>query len=141
MKRMVLIFASLLFILTTASNVHAQWYNDNTESASLSTGDKAKIEWEEQSIDLGNIRLYSQKEVTFVMKNTGGKPVMILDAKKSCGCTAVDYPRKPIMPGKKAKVTVSYDAEDLGVFKKDVSLVMSEGTKDQVIHFHGEVVK
>ena len=36
----------------------------------------------------------------FTFTNTGKTPLLISGASGSCGCTAVDYPRDPIAPGK-----------------------------------------
>ncbi len=143
MKSIILIITAVLF--SFSASAQGGWgtgsYSNNASSATLSNGTANAVEWEEQSIDLGEIKQYHQAEVVFKMKNTGGKTVMILDAKKSCGCTDVEYPRKPILPGKTIKVKVTYDAEELGVFQKDITLTMSDGTPKQVIHFQGEVVK
>ncbi len=141
-----IIFSIVVFVFAISFQANAQgggWYSGGSTSsnATLTKGNTTKITWDEQSKDLGTLKQYSQTEVKFIMKNVGDKPVVILDAQKSCGCTSVDFPRKPVMPGKTAVITVSYDAEDVGVFTKDVTLSFSEGTPQQVLHFQGEVVK
>ncbi len=142
MKKLITIAAIILAV--SVSNVNGQsWYSGESSgnSAGLTTATTNKITWEEQSKDLGRVKQYSQTEVKFVMKNSGTQAVSIIDAQKSCGCTNVEFPRKPILPGKTATIIVSYDAEDLGVFKKEVTMIFSEGVPKQVIYFHGEVIK
>ena len=38
---------------------------------------------------------------TFEFTNTGDKPLLIIDAIASCGCTRPEFPTKPIKPFKK----------------------------------------
>lgn len=40
----------------------------------------------------------------YKFKNTGKEPLIISDAKGSCGCTVPQWPKEPIAPGKGDKV-------------------------------------
>ena len=65
---------------------------------------------------------------TFVLTNTGSKPLIIVDATTSCGCTRPEFPTKPIKPGKKAKVKVTFNPLGRpGAFRKTVK-VKTNGT-------------
>lgn len=44
----------------------------------------------------------------FEFVNTGDKPLVIISATASCGCTRPKYPQEPIKPGKSAKIKVTY---------------------------------
>ena len=44
------------------------------------------------------------------MTNTGTNPLIISEVKPGCGCTAPDFTKDPIMPGKKGKITLSFDS-------------------------------
>ena len=60
---------------------------------------------------------------TFEVINTGNKPLLILDALASCGCTRPEFPTKPIKPGKKAKIKVTYSPLGRpGAFRKMVKV-------------------
>ena len=48
-------------------------------------------------------------EFEFVFKNTGNEPIILTRVQPGCGCTAADYTKEPIAPGKKGFVKVSYD--------------------------------
>lgn len=60
---------------------------------------------------------------TFEITNTGDKPLVIIDAVASCGCTRPSFTAKPIKPGKKGKVEVTFNpAGRAGTFRKTVKV-------------------
>lgn len=67
-----------------------------------------KAEFKEVTYDFGTIK-ESKGAVkhTFEFMNTGDKPLIIIDAVASCGCTRPSFTAKPIKPGKKGKVEVT----------------------------------
>lgn len=115
-----------------------QWGNNN--SGSLSTGKDGDIKWEMTVIDIGDIKQYNPQDVTYKFTNTGGKPIIITGAKGSCGCTEIEYPKKPILPGETASIVVTYDAETLGVFNKSITLTMNIEKSSQVLQLKGTVI-
>jgi hypothetical protein len=137
MKKIFIITASVLIFF--ASNVNAQWSNNNGNN--LSSGKEGDVKWEQTIIDLGTIKQYNQTEAVFKLTNTGGKPIIITNAKGSCGCTEVYYPKSPVAPGKTVKITALFDAEDLGVFNKTVTITINIENSTHVLHINGEVVK
>ncbi len=128
----------LISIFLISYSAHAQW-GGNT--ATLSTGKDADVKWEKSVIDIGTIKQYHPTQAVFKFKNTGGKPIIITNAKGSCGCTDIDYPKKPILPGETTEIIVTYDAELLGVFNKTVTLTMNIEKSSQVLHLKGIVIK
>lgn len=60
---------------------------------------------------------------TFEFTNTGNKPLIIVEATASCGCTRPEYTTKPIKPGKKGKIKVTYSPLGRpGAFRKTVKV-------------------
>ena len=60
---------------------------------------------------------------TFEFVNTGDKPLIIVEATASCGCTRPEYTTKPIKPGKKGKIKVTYSPLGRpGAFRKTVKV-------------------
>jgi len=129
---------TFIFILFTHIGLFAQW---NENNGTLSTGKEADVKWEKPIIDIGNIKQYNPTQAVFKFKNTGGKPIIITNAKGSCGCTDIDYPQKPILPGQTAEIIVTYDAELPGVFNKTVTLTMNIEKSSQILHLKGTVLK
>lgn len=100
------------------------------------------VNWKKVSHDFGIIDY--QKPVTseFEFVNTGDVPITIKDAKGSCGCTATNFTKDVILPGKTARITATYNAEDIGPFKKTVTVYTSADTNKEgtVLHITGEVI-
>jgi hypothetical protein len=133
--------SSVLFILILTLSYgygFGQWGTNGSNS--LSTGKDAEIKWEMTTIDIGDIKQYNPQDVTYKFTNMGGKPIIITGFNASCGCTDVEYPRKPILPGQTATVVVTFDAETPGVFNKSVTLTMNIEKSSQVLHLKGTVI-
>ena len=66
------------------------------------------VEFAEMEYDFGSIEQNTTNPYTFTFTNTGNEPLIISDAKGSCGCTVPDYPKQPVMPGEKGEIKVVY---------------------------------
>lgn len=54
----------------------------------------------------------------FTFVNSGDEPLIINHVTSSCGCTTPEWSKRPIMPGQKGTVTVNYNTDEVGVFRK-----------------------
>ncbi len=81
-----------------------------------------EITFKSQEIDYGNIEKGADGVRVFKFTNTGSAPLIIQDAKGSCGCTVPTYPKEPIMPGETGEIKVKYDTQRVGAFTKYVTL-------------------
>ena len=78
---------------------------------------------------------------TFEVVNTGNKPLLIIDAFASCGCTRPEFPTKPIKPGKKGKIKVTYSPIGRpGAFKKTVKIKTNGKERMTVLRIEGTVI-
>ena len=76
----------------------------------------------------------------YTFKNIGEKPMLILSAVSSCGCTDAEWTREPIAPGKTGKVTATFKNEDGPYpFDKTITVYVSEMKKPVVLHLRGSV--
>lgn len=71
-------------------------------------GPKTTIQFAEMEHDFGTIDQNTTNPKTFTFTNTGEHPLIISDAKGSCGCTVPSYPREPIAPGETGEIEVIY---------------------------------
>lgn len=77
----------------------------------------------------------------FSGQNTGNKPVVILDVTTTCGCTAPEFSKQPILPGAKAQIKVTFDpANRPGTFAKDLVVYSVERQKIATLTVRGSVV-
>lgn len=61
--------------------------------------------------DFGNIPKEVPVTTTFTIKNTGDKPLIVQDAKASCGCTVPKKPEEPIAPGESEEMEVTFTSK------------------------------
>ncbi len=71
---------------------------------------QTSIEFPNEVYEFGEISQGEKVEHSFVFKNTGDNPLLISEAKGSCGCTVPEWPKDPIMPGKEGKIDVVFDS-------------------------------
>jgi hypothetical protein len=61
--------------------------------------------------DFGTIKEGDKVSYTYKIKNTGEAPLIIQDAKPSCGCTAPDWTKVPIPVGGEGYVKAEFDSK------------------------------
>ncbi|AXB58836.1 DUF1573 domain-containing protein [Flavobacterium fluviale] len=98
------------------------------------------IVWKAETIDVGQIPQGTPKAIVYEFKNTGKTAVVITNVQGSCGCTATDYTKEPIQPGKSAKVTATYNAANKGAFTKTVTVTTSAETTPKILTLKGTVI-
>ena len=77
--------------------------------ASSKDDGKAHIEFARTVHDFGTIKEDGGPvSCDFEFENTGSKNLVIIDARAECGCTRPVFPEKPVAPGKKSKISVTY---------------------------------
>lgn len=104
-----------------------------------------KIEFVEREHDFGRFSAVGADTLklhTFTFINTGKKPLVVLRAVSSCGCTEPKHTLEPVMPGDTGRVTVGYRGEGqrLGYFRKSVTVYTNEPRSYVRIFIRGELV-
>ena len=98
--------------------------------------------FKEATYDFGTIK-ESKGPVkhTFEVVNTGDKPLLIIDAVASCGCTRPTYTAQPIKPGKKGKVEVTFNpAGRAGTFRKTIKVRTNTAEKVSSLVITGSII-
>ncbi len=124
MKKLItFVFAIALF---TGSTVNAQ------ETAKKG----AKIEFDQEVIDYGEVEYASNGEREFIIKNIGDAPLVITRTKGSCGCTVPTKPSEPILPGETGIMKVKYDTKRANQpFSKSITVTSN------AVNFPTKIVK
>lgn len=112
------------------------------QDSSLKT---AQISFVERTYDFGKLRKGEKVSTSFYFKNTGTKPLIILQVQTSCGCTATHWKNQPIQPNETGEITVTFDSsakEELYGIQNKVILVISNAlNKEEKLFITGEVSK
>ena len=87
--------------------INAQIIDNNNGGAAFNfTNDGGKV-W-----DFGTIQQGDEPEFTFTFQNTGNEPMIISNAKGSCGCTVPQWPKEPIAPGEIGEINVKFNSKN-----------------------------
>ena len=110
--------------------------------AALADGKIAEAVFDTKTHDFGTIKeANGPVSCTFEFTNMGDKPLLIIDATASCGCTRPEFPTKPIKPGKKGKIKVTYSPIGRpGAFKKTVKVKTNGKERTTTLHIEGTVI-
>ena len=84
--------------------------------------DGARLEFAATTVNYGTIEQNSDPLRVFTFTNTGNEPLIITNAKGSCGCTVPKYAKEPVLPGQSSEIEVRYDTKRVGPFNKSITL-------------------
>lgn len=134
----------LFSVLTLLAMVVAVAHSQNDAAPMLQEKENqsgAQIMFESETVDYGVIEQGSEPFRVFTFTNTGTEPLIITQAKGSCGCTVPTYPKEPIAPGETGEIKVRYDTNRLGKFTKRVTLTTNAPEDKTMLTIKGEVLK
>ncbi len=128
------------FLLLTASIGFAQVASPVTNKAAKEVKKAGPVlHMESNVIDFGTIEQGSDPYRALVFTNAGSAPLIIKNAKGSCGCTVPTWPKEPIMPGASDTLKVKYDTKRIGVINKVVSLYTNQSDQPISVKIKGQV--
>ena len=135
MKKVILIIGIAVTSITVMTQVCA---HPVSIVASIKS---AVFNWAQTVFDFGTIKQNTPVSHTFKFKNEGDGPLVISSVQASCGCTVTDYSKTPIEAGGDGYVKATYNAANLGVFNKTVTV--NANTDEGVVQLtiKGTVVK
>ena len=96
--------------------------------------------------DFGTLKEGPAAEYNFEFTNNGNAPLIIQNASASCGCTVPQWPKEPILPGKKGTIKVTYTTQghvspfDKTVFIQSNAVNNPNGAERYELHIKGTVV-
>lgn len=96
---------------------------------------------ESNTVDYGTIKQHGEPLRSVKFTNTGTEPLVIKNARGSCGCTVPTWPKEPIMPGAEAEIEIRYATNRLGKINKTVKITTNEGGDPHVIKVVGNILK
>ena len=121
-----------LFAMTSCKNEGEKKADDTRASVSTTAATTAKtnastpvkpaapvgpltsVKFEKPEYEFGEVTEGDKVKHTYYFTNTGKEPMIISNAKGSCGCTVPTWPREPIAPGAKGKIDVVFNTARKG---------------------------
>ena len=127
MKKSFLIVALLsVFVFTSCKENAADKVNEENVAAAADRDAKAGeypvMSFDETEFDFGTIDQGTNVEHVFKFTNTGKAPLVIVDAKSSCGCTVPQFTREPVAPGDSGEMLVKFNGSGKNQVSKTVTI-------------------
>jgi len=141
---------------TPVTNVANQGVNPNTSTTTPTppkanepaapVGPLTTIAFEDTSYDFGEVMEGEKVVHEYKFTNTGKEPLIISNAKGSCGCTVPDWPREPIPAGESSVIKVQFDSKGKGKVgggsqSKRVTITANTDPANQYLTIKGSVKK
>jgi len=127
-----------LFLMATMFSI-ASYAQGTTETVKKNNPNAPVMKFEQTTMDYGTIMQDADPVRKFKFQNAGKEPLVISNARGSCGCTVPTYPTKPILPGESATIDVRYDTHRVGNFQKTVTLTTNTNEETIVLTIKGDV--
>jgi hypothetical protein len=138
-----IVWISMVVIFSAYYNVSAQ---NKAEGIPQDTTLKTpKIIFANSQHDFGEIRKGEKVLTSFYFKNTGTRPLVILQVQTSCGCTATHWSKEPIAPNATSEIAVTFDSAAgdklIGQQNKSLLVISNAVNKEVELYLKGNVVK
>ncbi len=123
MKKLIVLFVATLF----AVSIQAQ-------------NKKAKITFDSDVVDYGEVQYGSDGVRKFTFTNTGNDVLIVARVYSTCGCTIAKKPENPIQPGEKGEIEVKYDTKRPGPIRKTITVYSNASEVPQSLKIKGKVL-
>ena len=102
----------------------------------------AKFKFEEETYNFGTTREGNSVEHDYKFTNVGKVPLVIKDARSSCGCTVPEWPKDPIPPGAEGVISVKFNtAGKTENQTKPITITANTYPSKTVLRIEGYVIK
>ena len=78
---------------------------------------------------------------SFTFTNTGKVPLIINDARSTCGCTVPEWPKEPIPPGESGEIEVHFNTSNKpGEQVKPITITANTYPAEKRVYLQGKVI-
>ncbi|MCX6313940.1 MAG: DUF1573 domain-containing protein [Sphingobacteriales bacterium] len=115
--------------------------NDASKQYELFLRDTTTVQVIDSSYNFGKVTDGDKVEYNYRFKNTGTKPLVIINTTASCGCTIPQKPERPIAAGDTGVIKVVFDSKGrVGTAHKTITVVANARPVFPDLLLTGEVV-
>jgi hypothetical protein len=101
---------------------------------------KAYFSLDKKSVNFGEIKMGTTKTIQLSFTNTGKKTLVLTDVYTNCGCTTVDWPKDPFLPGKTGTIKITYNPSETGPFNKTIWIYTNAQNNSEVVQIESLVI-
>ncbi len=115
--------------------------NPNTAEENVKSSLGPQFSFETELHDFGQLIDGEKVSYSFKFTNSGDQPLIISNAKGSCGCTVPNWPKDPIQPGDSGTIDVTFNSSGrTGKQNKAITLTANTNPSRKVINITSEVI-
>jgi len=138
MKKIVLIVGLVSMVAFTSCKENASSKINTDKVAEAAVRDEASkavpiMSFEKAEHDFGTIEQGTPQEAAFKFTNTGTAPLIITDAKSSCGCTVPNPPKEAIAPGESSELTVKFNGSGQNQVTKTITVTANTEKGSEIL--------
>jgi hypothetical protein len=112
----------------------------NTNNPGIPADKMTTIKYDAAEYDFGVTDEGTVIKHIYKFTNTGDQPLVISNAKGSCGCTVPTWPKQPVPPGGNGEIVVEFNTKGKpGRQSKQVTVTANTNPTDTHLEIHGEV--
>lgn len=113
----------------------------NANQPAPPAGPTTSMVFAETEFNFGQVKSGEKVQHVYKFKNTGNEPLIISNAKGSCGCTVPQWPKEPIPVGEEGEILVQFDSKGKsGNQTKQVTITANTDPPQSIIYIKGEVL-
>ncbi len=116
--------------------------DDKATQIALALKDSTTVQIIDTTYNYGKVTDGEKVTYNYRFKNTGTKPLVIVEASSTCGCTVPEKPEKPIKPGETGFIKVVFDSKGrVGSTHKFIKVISNANPAFPDLLLTGEVLK
>lgn len=143
MKKLSFAIALLLMATLVSAQTNENAADKSKKQKKEQAAPKPQVDFESLVIDLGDIEKSNKPaEAIYRFKNTGKDPVILTNVRASCGCTAPEWTKNPVLPKKTGEIKVQYrNTHIVGSFSKTISVTSNKNSEKPItLTIKGKVI-
>ena len=142
MKKYILFLLVMVTIFSCDNRRKDKIADDKATQIALALKDSTTVQIIDTVFNFSKITDGEKVEYSYRFKNTGNKPLVIVEASSTCGCTVPEKPEKPIMPGETGFIKVVFDSKGrVGTTHKLIKVISNANPAFPELLLTGEVLK
>ncbi len=115
--------------------------NPLSATGTVDSSDAAQIRFEHEIFHFDTVREGTVVKHTFKFTNTGKKPLIISDARSTCGCTVSEYSKEIIDPGESGHIIARFNTSGKTLTQdKAISVYANTIPPKTIVRLRGYVI-
>jgi hypothetical protein len=141
-KKYILFLLVSVIIISCNSRSKDKIAEGTTVPPAVVITDSTTVQIIDSAYNYGKVSEGEKVEYNYRFRNTGSKPLVILSATSTCGCTVPEKPEKPVLPGEIGFIKVVFNSKGkVGMTNKAITVTSNANPSFPELFLTGEVLR